>query len=574
MRRAPRAWLHRAMLPWSRALARVDPRAFYVGLAIVLGAWGVWSILSDRDHRRGATREAASYDWMMTHRFRLPKPDADIVLLDIDERSLAAMAADYGRWPWPRDVLATVLAELQAQGAKAIVFDILFSDADQRNPVSEHAFEDAIAKDRIAFFPVLRLSPSNDATSALHAGDLPGLVVSRDGTTLAKGTGPTIAVSLPYIDGIVASGRLGTDNVDPDADSVVRRYRIYEDLGDFRVLSLPARLAVAFGWRMPDAPQKALRFNDSLLAYRSVSFSDFFTDVMRRQRARPADEFRDRIVVIGATASGLFDLKGTPISRIHPGMDILATAIDDIRNERFIDELSPVADIAIAIALLFLMTWLCIRYSHEQLRLAFVIAPGILFAISYLTLNLSRTFVDLSSPASIAFVYFSIVKLYSLQVRRRWGEGELFAPLLEAHVAHWVGCLSTALHPTRRVPGFETRYLNQLRTIAPDVRITSGLDAQSWLGSAFSGVLVATWVERADDDAAIERAREQARRLFAALQTLSPSRAQKTVFFGEDIIPAEAPSSGAGATAVPARLNLLRALVSRTVLRMTEDSRR
>ncbi|MEO8935747.1 MAG: CHASE2 domain-containing protein [Burkholderiaceae bacterium] len=568
--------LRAAARPWSTALASLDPRAFYIALAVVLGAWVVATNLFDREHHR----EASTYDWMLAHRFRVPQPDPDIVLLDIDERSLAAMAPDYGQWPWPRDVLATVLAELEHQGAKAVVFDILFADADLRNPVSERAFEEAVARSRVTYFPVLRLSRDNDAKSALHAGDLAGLVVSRSDphAPLSPGTGPTLALVLPYFGSVVKSGRLGTHNVDPDPDSLIRRYRMFEDVGDFRILSLPARLALDFGWALPDADEKTLRFNDRALAYRTVAFSDVFTDLLKKQRSRPPGEFARKIVVIGATASGLFDQKGTPISRTHPGMDILATAIDDTKNARFIDELGAPADIAIALLLLVLMTWLCIRYSHEQLRLAFVIAPGLLFGISYLSLNLSHTFVDLASPASIAFVYFSLVKLYSAQVRRRWSEGELFAPLLEPAVEHWVACLATSLPPNRQLGhafdgGFETRYLNLLRTVAPHVRITSGLDAQSWLGNAFSGVLVATWVERSDDPVAIARARAESRQLLTGLRSLCAKGAIVPMRFLEEIVAAEpaAVTVGAGsATIVPPRLNRLRALVSRTVLQMSE----
>ena len=561
--------LRRLARPWSNALASLDPRWFYVGLALVLGAWVVVVNLFDREHHR----EASTYDWMLAHRLRVPTPDPAIVLLDIDERSLAAMAVDYGRWPWPRDVLATVLSALQAQGAKAVVFDILIADADRTNPVSERAFDDAVAASRVAWFPVLRLSKDNDAKSAVHVGDLAGLVVRRDGRVLAPASGPTIAVALPYLDSILRSGRIGTYNVDPDPDGLIRRYRMWEDVGDaddrYRVLSLPTRLAMDLGWPLPDAAEKTLRFNDRAMAYRTVSFSDLFDDLLKKQRARPADEFKDRIVVIGATATGLYDQKGTPISRIHPGLDILATAIDDTKNARFVAELGVPADIAIALVLLVLMTWLCIRYSHEQLRLAFVVAPGLLFGISYLSLNGSAVFVDLASPASVAFVYFSLAKLYSAQVRRRWGEGELFVPLLDAHVAHWVGCLATALHADRQPPGFETRYLNLLRTAAPHVRITSGLDAQSWLGSAFVGVLVATWVERSDDVEAIARARGEAQHLLAGLRSLSAQGAVVPMRFLEETVAAEdvAPRSP---HVVPVRLNQLRALVSRTVLQMSE----
>lgn len=563
--------LSRLARPWSLALAALDPRWFYAGLAVVLGAWVVHANLFDREHHR----ESATYDWMLAHRFRVPVPDPDVVLLDIDERSLAAMAPDYGRWPWPRDVLATVLAEVQAQGAKAVVFDILFADADLQHPVSERVFDDAVAASRIAYFPVLRLAKENDAASAVHAGDLAGLVVRRDGLPLVPGGGPTVALVLPYFDGIVKGGHLGTYNVDPDPDGLIRRYRLWEDVGApddrYRVLSLPMRLAMDFGWPLPDASEKTLRFNAGAMAYRTVPFSDLFLDLLRKQRTRPVDEFRGKLVVIGATATGLYDQKGTPISRIHPGLDLLATAIDDTKNARFVDELGVSTDIALALTLLVLMAWLCIRYSHEQLRLAFVVAPGLLFGISYLSLNLSRVFVDLASPASIAFVYFSLAKLYSAQVRRRWGEGELFMPLLAATRTHWVGCLATSLHADRRLPGFETRYLNLLRTTAPHVRITSGLDAQHWLGHAFNGVLIVTWVEAADDAQAIERARGEVQALLAALRTLCAKGATLPVRFLEDVIAADPADGRSGAASdVSPRLHRLRALVGRTVLQMSE----
>ncbi len=509
---------------------------------------------------------------MLAHRFRVPVPDPDIVLIDIDERSLAAMAADYGRWPWPRDTLATVLAGVEAEGAKVVVFDILFADADQQNPVSERAFEEAVAASRIAYFPVLRLSPGNDAASKVHASQLVGLVDRSRGGGIAHDD-PTLAVALPYFASVVAGGRLGTHNVDPDPDGLIRRYRLWEDVGGRRVLSLPARIALDAGWPMPTDATKTLRFNGRAMAYRSVAFSDVFLDFLRKDRTRPVNEFRGRIVVIGSTAAGLFDLKSTPISRIHPGMDLLATAIDDTRNARFIDELGTGADIAIALALLAAMTWLSIRYSHEQLRLAFVIAPGLLFGISYLSLNLSHVFVDLASPASIAFVYFSVVKLYSAQVRKRWSEGELFAPLFDPSAAHWVGCLASASGSGRRVSGFETRYLNLLRSAAPHVRLTSGLDAQTSLGSAFAGVLVATWVERSGDAAAIERDRHEAHALLAGLRRLDAQNGKMPMRFLEETIVADpSPVDTSSAPVVPSRLDRLRALVSRTVLQMSEGA--
>jgi len=46
-------------------------------------------------------------------------PDPDIVLVDIDEKSLAAMEPVAGRWPWPRVVHAELIEGLAAQKPRA-----------------------------------------------------------------------------------------------------------------------------------------------------------------------------------------------------------------------------------------------------------------------------------------------------------------------------------------------------------------------------------------------------------------------------------------------------------------------
>ncbi|MEQ1629544.1 MAG: CHASE2 domain-containing protein, partial [Gallionella sp.] len=56
------------------------------------------------------------------------KPDPDIVIVDIDERSIAAMQDVAGSWPWPRSVHGELLEGIAKQEPKAIVFDILFSE--------------------------------------------------------------------------------------------------------------------------------------------------------------------------------------------------------------------------------------------------------------------------------------------------------------------------------------------------------------------------------------------------------------------------------------------------------------
>ena len=50
-----------------------------------------------------------TYDNMVRGRVITAPADPRIVIIDIDESALARMATEFGRWPWPRDTLASVL---------------------------------------------------------------------------------------------------------------------------------------------------------------------------------------------------------------------------------------------------------------------------------------------------------------------------------------------------------------------------------------------------------------------------------------------------------------------------------
>ena len=75
----------------------------------------------------------------------------------IDEKSLARMEKDAGRWPWPRVVYATLIDGLAVQKPRAIVFDIAFAEADVFRPQDDAAFAEAVGRQANIYFPLLHL---------------------------------------------------------------------------------------------------------------------------------------------------------------------------------------------------------------------------------------------------------------------------------------------------------------------------------------------------------------------------------------------------------------------------------
>ncbi|MEO8165993.1 MAG: CHASE2 domain-containing protein, partial [Betaproteobacteria bacterium] len=310
-------------------LARRLRNNFYLYLAamlsvlVVMDAFTVRAIVDMRQK---------TYDLMVRYRIVQPAADEQIVIVDINEASLAAMASNYGRWPWPRQVLGEFVQNLEAQQPKAVVFDILFSDPDVYNADSDTYFNDAIAETDNTYFPWLRLGPQNDQLSELKPAMIPG---AKRMEGLPEGDG-SIAAVLPYFSAVRESGRIGTHNIYPDRDGVVRSYRLYHYAQGWRLPSLPVRLGADLGFTQPPYRDILLNWRGRPFTYKYASFSDVFQDMQRKERTRPQNEFTGKIVIIGSTAPSLFDIKPTSMAREFPGVEILATAIDNLKHDDYI----------------------------------------------------------------------------------------------------------------------------------------------------------------------------------------------------------------------------------------------
>src|SRR3989339_988529 len=81
----------------------------------------------------------------LDYRFKIRghvKPVSDIVIVTADEESIKAL----GRWPWTRSVHARLVDRLTKLGAKAIIFDILFTEPEVEHPAADRAFAAALRR--------------------------------------------------------------------------------------------------------------------------------------------------------------------------------------------------------------------------------------------------------------------------------------------------------------------------------------------------------------------------------------------------------------------------------------------
>jgi adenylate cyclase len=322
-------------------------------LAIVL-ALAALALLETLGLRALSPLEHRAQDALLRKHAATRAPDPDVILVAIDERSLEAMAPEFGRYPWPRSVHAQLMEQLARHGARAIVFDIMFTDPDAGREQDDAYLVEAAVATPSAFFPMVRLE---------HADDSQGLPLDEHGTALGftRGTearpGARAALLLPFAD-IAQTGRIGAINFLRDGDGIGRRYHLWLEVQGWHLPSLPARVAGALGYRPPQGNDIEIHWRGRPQDRARMSYADLLADLSAEPAGPLAAQVRDRIVVIGALASGLGDLRPTPMDGVHPGMDILAAAIETLKNgdalrrpPRALDALLALAGVGLVVGL-------------------------------------------------------------------------------------------------------------------------------------------------------------------------------------------------------------------------------
>jgi adenylate cyclase len=395
----------------------------------------LWAVLDLFALRLSGGLANSTYDTMVRARFYAAAPDPRLVIVDIDEASLAQMAKEFGRWPWPRDTLATALDFMEKQNPQAIAWDVLFSDADRLSPGGDKAFDEAAGRSAHSHFSVVRLPAEYDRQSTVTRAALPGLWVTP-ATQAAQSTVALIPPVLPAL----ARGKLGYNNGYTDADGVLRRYRMLETLTDgsqIQSMALSVANAVQPSGTINSIASPAIFYladglfgakkEDALMLWRSkanhyprVPFADVFSVAEGGTARRSVPSFAGKIVLIGSTASSLHDIHPTPLGAQHAGVDSLATAIDNAVNQRHLAELPRWLQALLAIALCLGMAWWVQRHGIGSLDAALLLLPGALLGISYLSLNGSPVFIDLHLAAGIALLFIALLRVWNGWRRNYW----------------------------------------------------------------------------------------------------------------------------------------------------------
>ena len=220
--------------------------------------------------------------------------EQNTVIIAIDEKSLNSI----GQWPWRRALHAQLIDKLSAQNTALIALDILFSESSRTHPEDDELLAKAIKNNGNVLLP-------------LHLQAL-----TQDGT---------LVEILPIPSLVSAARAMGHVHVDLDQDGLARGLYLNTGVGNAYWPSLSMAMASEINPMIQyirklesqnSAPYMSVNTQYRLIPFAgpSGSFPTYsYVDVMLNQV--PEDAFRNKTVLIGATAPGLGDIIPTPVSR-------------------------------------------------------------------------------------------------------------------------------------------------------------------------------------------------------------------------------------------------------------------
>ncbi|RTL65173.1 MAG: EAL domain-containing protein [Hyphomicrobiales bacterium] len=261
-------------------------------------------------------------------------PTGTVAVVAIDSRTLDKI----GVWPWPRHVYAEILDKLQALGVTEVAFDIDFSA--RSTPEDDHRF----------------------ATQLEAFGGAAILPMFKQVVLSGPGGAPIEMTTKPRPD-FARHAWVANVNVSPDKDGRVRAYN-YDSLVDGEdVPSLAALLSGVGG-----SGAFMVDFGIKASAIPVVSVIDILENRV------PAEDLRDRKVIIGATAIELGDRFAVPVAGILPGVTLQALAAETLIQKRALKATS-LATTLIGLALIAALAALLRRRKLSLAAVTAVLVP-------------------------------------------------------------------------------------------------------------------------------------------------------------------------------------------------------
>ena len=368
--------------------------------------------------------------------FPLKKESSEVVIIDIDEKSLKK----FGQFPWNRSVFARIIENVNTAEPKAIGFDVFFSEKDKQSPEEIIKSYNLITTDVTQIQKIkghdeiLReeLERSNSVIAVL------GSNVSSHGTYdrsakakfLSKGGDPKkFTFSFPYSIGSLeklekSAKGLGSISFLDQTDGIIRSLplilrfanKLYPTMGleMIRVGSKQKNIFVELDEmgikKISARPFKISTDPNGLfwIRYKQSQKGQYISASSVYEKKFEESFFREKYVLIGASAQGLFDIVKTPLGATVPGVEVHANVIENILDNSYLIR-NPnvyIFELLFSIIIVFITFYFSQNIKPKYSLLIFFSSVISVILIGFVFFLLRSELIDFSYPIFMVTVIF------------------------------------------------------------------------------------------------------------------------------------------------------------------------
>ncbi|MFA4875034.1 MAG: adenylate/guanylate cyclase domain-containing protein [bacterium] len=388
--------------------------------------------------------EYKTYDLrMMATRHAAKGSGENVALLYVDQPSLDTMKEMGITWPWPRELYAGALEFARRGGAKAVLFDLFFSEDSSYGVADDEGFAKGIAAGPPSYFVYFASKDEGEAKgTAARILEQAHMPFGAKPQPFLQEVRSLKSAPIPVIAEHAAG--FGNAQVAPDADGIFRRLPLAVRLDDSILPLAAAEVAgnvAHFGsidWKSPtdlkiDGRRVPLDDDGNLMinyiggvdSYPVYPLAQVLISNQQISEGKKPDldpaVLKDRIIIIGVAAPGLYDLKPTPLAKVYPGPEVHATVIDSLLRHSFITPLHAGARVVI----ILLMALGAALGLSQVSRLSHIIAWIAGIACAYIALAFCSfwkgMWIPLAAPiAALALSSFAVIlRNYMTEGKRR-----------------------------------------------------------------------------------------------------------------------------------------------------------
>jgi len=362
------------------------------------------------------------------HAQHRPPPDT-VVLVDIDQASLdhPQMLELAGNWPWPRLVHGELVNYLVQQKARAILFDVMFSEPDVFRAESDAAFASAIQSSPVPVYLPLVIA-ADGAPSKLSA--LPAIM----GVVPEAKSNPDAALPLLAPKALPPQvWRTGIINFAQDEDQIGRKIDLFRAYEGWHLPHMVGRAAQELGVALPQ--QQSVVLNWYARPFLHLPYHSLYLKALS-SGAETDPRLAGKVIIVGSTAPGLGDFHPTPLGARTPGPELMATAMANLQNKDWLRPVHPAWSTALAVLLVLLTALGYRRAMHPSaILLGATIFTAAAIVLAYMLLDRNLQWFPFSALAIGWTAQLGHgLDAYLRERRRRKETTDLFGRFLDPNV--------------------------------------------------------------------------------------------------------------------------------------------